>query len=168
MGNTLKDKRKILCFGEILWDKLPDQSIPGGAPMNVAFHLVHHGNDVDMVSCVGSDEDGRKLIDFVEKNGLQTDLIQIDKRLKTSEVLVKLNVENNATYKIVELVAWDQMELTPTLKAAAENAEIIIYGSLAARNEKTRNTILSILNDRNIKLMDINLRPPYNQQKIVE
>jgi len=30
---------KILCFGELLWDMLPQGKQAGGAPMNVAFHL---------------------------------------------------------------------------------------------------------------------------------
>jgi fructokinase len=29
----------VVCYGEILWDILPDKSLPGGAPMNVAYHL---------------------------------------------------------------------------------------------------------------------------------
>ncbi len=32
-------KYNIACLGEILWDILPDQELPGGAPMNVAYHL---------------------------------------------------------------------------------------------------------------------------------
>ena len=30
---------EVVCFGEILWDILPSGAKPGGAPMNVAYHL---------------------------------------------------------------------------------------------------------------------------------
>ena len=33
----------VLCFGEVLWDILPDGMKPGGAPMNAAYHLHRNG-----------------------------------------------------------------------------------------------------------------------------
>ena len=39
---------KILCFGEILWDFLPDALYPGGAPFNVAYHLHQRGADAKL------------------------------------------------------------------------------------------------------------------------
>ena len=35
--------KHILCFGEILWDTFGDDKVAGGAPMNVARHLVQQG-----------------------------------------------------------------------------------------------------------------------------
>jgi hypothetical protein len=32
--------KKILCFGEVLWDAFGNEKKAGGAPMNVARHLV--------------------------------------------------------------------------------------------------------------------------------
>jgi len=31
--------KKIICFGEVLWDTFEDGKKAGGAPMNVAMHL---------------------------------------------------------------------------------------------------------------------------------
>ncbi|MEX0883737.1 MAG: carbohydrate kinase, partial [Cyclobacteriaceae bacterium] len=45
--------KKIVCFGEMLWDIFPKEKMPGGAPMNVALHLQHLGFDVKMISRVG-------------------------------------------------------------------------------------------------------------------
>lgn len=33
----------IICYGEILWDILPSGTVPGGAPMNVNYHLTKLG-----------------------------------------------------------------------------------------------------------------------------
>ena len=32
-------KKKVVCFGEALWDNFPDYKEIGGAPLNVAYHL---------------------------------------------------------------------------------------------------------------------------------
>ena len=163
-----KDKN-ILSFGEILWDKLPSGPKPGGAPMNASLHLAQLGYKPKLASSLGDDEDGRLLKKFIEEAGIDTSLIQLNNELPTSEVLVTLDAENNATYEIVEPVAWDQIFLTPELEIAANEAEFIIYGSLAARNKTTRNTIISFLkNNKAIRLMDVNFRPPYDTQEVVE
>jgi fructokinase len=161
--------KNILGIGEILWDKLPTGPKPGGAPMNAALHLAQLGYKPKLASSVGNDDDGRKLKKFIEQAGIDTSLVQTNNELPTSEVLVTLDSENNATYEIVEPVAWDQIILTPELKKTANEAEIIIYGSLAARNKTTRDTILSLLkNNKAIRLMDVNFRPPYDTREVVE
>jgi fructokinase len=159
---------QILCIGEILWDNLPSGAKPGGAPMNVALHLNRIGQKVSISSKVGNDDQGKKLIAFLEDSGLQTDLIQIDETLPTSEVLVHLDENNNATYEICEPVAWDKLVLTDSLLSQAKSSGLIIYGTLASRNPETRNTILQLLENDVVKLIDVNLRQPYDTREIVE
>ena len=43
---------KVLCFGEVLWDSLPRGLFPGGAPLNVAYHLRKFGLRPLVVSAV--------------------------------------------------------------------------------------------------------------------
>jgi fructokinase len=83
-------------------------------------------------------------------------------------VPVWLDENNNPTFDILEPVAWDKLELTDALKEAARNVGMIVYGTLASRNEITRKTITSVLDYDNIKLIDINLRPRYETQSVVE
>ncbi|MDP2888161.1 MAG: carbohydrate kinase [Bacteroidota bacterium] len=159
---------QILCIGEILWDNLPSGAKPGGAPMNVALHLNRIGQKVSISSKVGNDDQGKKLLAFLEDSGLQTDLIQTDETLPTSEVLVHLDENNNATYEICEPVAWDNLVLTDSLILQAKSSGLIIYGTLASRNPETRNTILRLLENDVVKLIDVNLRQPYDTREIVE
>ena len=56
---------EIVCFGEMLWDILPEKELPGGAPMNVAYHLRKLGEAVSLVSRVGNDARGRALLDML-------------------------------------------------------------------------------------------------------
>ena len=83
---------KIICFGEMLWDMLPTGKQAGGAPMNVAVHLKNLGLNPQIISRVGDDELGEELIQFVTKNGLSTDFIQLGKTHLTG--VAKANVSD--------------------------------------------------------------------------
>jgi fructokinase len=159
---------KILCFGEMLWDRLPGGSKPGGAPMNVAFHLKRFGLHPWLATRVGDDDAGRQLIAYLKKNGLKTGLVQRGKTLPTSEVLVHVDSRGNPSYEICEPVAWDNIAWTQKLEERSKKAGVIIYGTLAARSEITRNSLLNLLNTSAYRILDVNLRPPYDRQDIVE
>lgn len=159
---------KILCFGEVLWDRLPSGAKPGGAPMNVALHLNAIGKDAVIASRIGADQPGEELKVFLKQSGLSCELIQLDDELPTSEVLVHLDEKNNASYEICEPVAWDNIERTTLLEEAANQAGLLIFGSLASRNETTRNTLMSLLQPGILKLIDVNLRNPYDRKELVE
>ena len=160
--------KEILCFGEVLWDRLPSGAKPGGAPMNVALHLNAIGLNAAIASSVGSDDAGKELVDFLENSGVDTSLIQSDEKLPTSEVLVHLDENNNASYEICEPVAWDNIQLSDGLAKKAQNSGLIIYGSLASRKQTTRETLLKLLDNDAVKLIDVNLRQPYDKQDVLE
>jgi len=159
---------QILCIGEMLWDNLPSGPKPGGAPMNVALHLNAIGQNVSIASRVGNDEKGKRLKSFLKRSGLSTELVQIDPKLPTSEVIIHLDEKNNATYEICEPVAWDNLELTDLLRKKAGESGLIIYGSLASRNSISRSTILSLLDYDAVKIIDVNFRKPFDSKDVVE
>lgn len=158
--------KKILCFGEVLWDMLPSGEKPGGAPMNVALHLKKFGLEVALASKVGKDEPGEKLLSFIGNAGLATHNIQRDDNLETSKVLVHIDGQE-ARYEICEPVAWDNINITPELTKEVENCGVVVYGSLASRNADTKQTLQSILNSDVLRIMDVNLRPPYDNEALV-
>lgn len=160
--------KQILCIGEILWDRLPSGAKPGGAPMNVTLHLKAIGQDAAIASRIGHDEAGKELKTFLENSGLSTEYIQVDEKLPTSEVLVHLDENNNATYEICEPVAWDNLQLTDNLVEKAIRSGLLVYGSLASRGEQTRQTMVKLLESDAVKLIDVNLRKPYDKREIVE
>ena len=159
---------KVLCFGEVLWDNLPSGPLPGGAPMNVALHLSRFDINATIASSVGKDSKGTELIAFLQNSSLRTDLIQVHPTLPTSEVLVHLDQHNIATYEICKPVAWDEIHLSDELIREARTSKAIVYGSLASRSEVTRNTLMELMKNDILKIMDVNLRPPYDTQEIVK
>ena len=157
-----------ICYGEILWDVLPDGPQPGGAPLNVAYHLNKLGVSTSIVSRVGNDAIGQKLIDLLEDWGINQQLLQIDTNHHTSEVIAKMNNGNEVSYEIIFPVAWDYIVYSADIADQIENASYFIYGSLASRNDTTRDTLFQLLDTAVIKVFDINLRPPFVNRDLLE
>jgi len=162
-----KSEPLIACIGEVLWDVQEKERTPGGAPMNVAIHLARLGHRVAMVSRVGRDASGDELIRFMEQAGVGTSQIQVDPELPTSEVLITLDEENNARYEIRQPVAWDRLGMHPELKQFIWNADLIVFGTLASRETISRDAIHTALEGPALKLIDVNLRPPYTIEPVV-
>lgn len=160
---------RVLCFGEVLWDMLPTGPLPGGALLNVAIHLKKQGKVPVLVSAIGDDEEGKKLVDYLQESEVYTRLIQIDKTLPTSKVLVYLDENKNASYEICEPVAWDNILMNKEVEQAADSADLVVFGSLASRNLTTRSTLYKLLQKtRGTLLLDVNLRPPFSQKTVEE
>ncbi|KQC00516.1 carbohydrate kinase [Pedobacter sp. Hv1] len=154
-------KKTVAAIGEILWDVLPEGKKAGGSSMNVALNLHKQGINSLFISAVGNDEHGAELLDFLADQHLNGDLVQLNKTLPTSTVAVTLDAEHQATYTIVEPVAWDAIELTDAAIAAVQSADAFVYCSLTCRNEKSRETILALIKQAKLKVFDINLREPF-------
>jgi len=160
-------KLNIVCIGEILWDSLPLGLFLGGAPFNVAYHLNKLGADVKVVSRVGDDDLGHEALKRTTFNGMSTDLIQIDYKQKTGFVDVKLGADGIPVYNIKKPVAWDYINQTEDLHKAIMTADAIVFGTLAQRMETSKGTIQSIANSQALKVLDLNLRAPYDDKEIV-
>lgn len=153
-------KLKVVCFGEVLWDVFPTHKKIGGAPLNVALRLNSLGNEVYIVSRVGNDENGTKLIDFINSNGVSTDFIQIDENYETGTVKVMLDDKGSATYDIEHPRAWDQIELLEKTMQKVKECDALYYGSLVSRDDISRNTLFELIKRAKYKICDLNLRPP--------
>ena len=152
---------KIACFGEMLWDVFPTHKKIGGAPLNVANRLQALGNEVTMISAIGEGGNGAKLLDYIKEVGINPNCIQVHNDYKTGKVKVMLNEKGSASYDIKYPRAWDKIRLTEINKNAVKNSDAFVYGSLAARDESSRNTLFKLLELANYKIFDLNLRPPY-------
>ena len=159
---------QVACFGEVLWDLLPNKALPGGAPMNVAYHLKKLGTHPAMLSKIGADEYGNGLVDMLAANGITTDYLQVDYTYPTGLVYAKPNEHNEVLYDIVFPSAWDHIEWQEEYETLAEEASFFVYGSLTSRNKVSRETLYRLLEAAQTKVLDINLRPPHFNRNIVE
>lgn len=159
---------EVLCFGEILWDIFQDEKKPGGAPMNVAMHLRQQGVDALLASRIGTDKEGEELVEFLRNNNLFSDFIQIEKQLPTCAVSVVLDQDFQANFTIPSPVSWDNIEPTINLIKKAQNASVIVFGSLASRSDKTKATLMLILDSEALKVFDVNLRAPHYELNTID
>ncbi|MEO6813984.1 MAG: carbohydrate kinase [Ginsengibacter sp.] len=158
----------IVCFGEILWDVLPGGAMPGGAPMNVAYHLKKLGFEPKLITRVGYDHWGEELIQLMKKSEISTDYFQIDHDSETGKVIANVFDNSNVTYDIISPVAWDQIQWDESFEQLVSESDCFIFGSLITRNEKSRSTLYQLLELAKTKVLDINLRPPFFNKKIIE
>ena len=152
---------KAVCFGEVLWDIFPDRKTLGGAPLNVALGMHAMGIDTQVVSKVGKDSLGTEIYEYLHQQGISPLLIKQCSDYPTGQVQVNLNEEGSATYEIISPVAWDQITLDSGIKSAVQQADVFVFGSLAARNEVSKKTLFQLLELATFSVFDVNLRPPY-------
>jgi fructokinase len=162
-------KIKVACFGEVLWDIFPgEQRMAGGAPFNVAYHLFKMGIDANMISRVGNDKLGHELLQKIKGWHISIDGIQVSTTQPTSTVVASIDENNEAHYDIVQNVAWDFIEVSPQDQQMLASTDALVFGSLATRNEKSKNTLFELIEASTYNVFDINLRAPYYDVRIIK
>jgi len=164
------ERMKILSIGEVLWDLLPSGRKVGGAPANFAFHCRQLGADVRILSRVGDDDLGRELVRFYRSLGLSTELIETDPTAPTGTVGVEL-CDGQPKYTIRENVAWDRIEASEAAIRFAQSVNAVCFGSLAARNAVTLQTIRKLVGETPpsaLRVLDLNLRDPFVDRHVIE
>lgn len=159
--------KKVICFGEVLWDIFPEGEKIGGAPLNVALRLKALGISTTIVSKVGEDQLGKRLIEFVREQGLETQHIQEDPQFETGKVNVILDENGSASYEIAYPTAWDKIKVNPLLEEKVSKADIFLYGSLIARDDVSHQTLLKLLSIAPFKVFDVNLRAPHYTKELL-
>lgn len=153
--------KNIICFGEVLVDVFPTHEKIGGAPLNVANRLSSLNNQVSMISAIGKDDYGDKLITYLQKNNINTDCIEVLDKHETGKVKVTLDQSGSASYDIMYPSAWDKIDVAPNAKAIVKSADAFIFGSLVARDAISRKTLFELLEIAKYKIFDLNLRSPH-------
>ena len=162
------DHHSVICFGEILWDILPSGAVPGGAPMNVTYHLHKLQKNPALITRIGDDERGKELTKIFSSLGVCTDFFQFDHDHETGKVYANMNAAHEVVYDIVKPVALDFISWNKSIQQAVSESEYFIFGSLAARNDVSKNTLFQLLESANKKVLDINLRHPHFNKKTIE
>jgi fructokinase len=160
---------KILGIGELLWDVFPDRRHAGGAPFNFAWHARMLGADGQVVTRVGADELGEELRALVSGAGMDGSLVQVDAERPTGTVQVTLS-GGQPSYEIVSGVAWDHIEACGAARAAAGEADVVCFGSLAQRGEVSAAAVAELVAEakRATIIFDVNLRQDYYSRAVLE
>ena len=162
-------KRYIVGLGEALWDVLPEGKKLGGAPANFAYHVGQFGLDTVAISALGDDALGDETIEALKDRKLNYLMPRVP--YPTGTVQVTLTGDGIPSYEIKENVAWDNIPYTPEMENIAKQACAVCFGSLAQRNEVSRENIRKFLDATPLdclKICDINLRQQFYTKDILE
>lgn len=152
--------KTILAFGETLWDLLPTGPQLGGAPCNFAYRLQELGDHALLVTRLGRDDLGRKANEKLSALGMDLSQVQWDDQRPTGTVDVFLDKSGIPDFTIHRDVAYDFIDSTRALQAAARVADCIAFGTLTQRSDTSRGTLQLLLRESGdtVRFLDINLR----------
>lgn len=150
---------RIALFGEALVDVFANDEVLGGAPFNVSRNLAAFGARPLMVTRVGMDARGDRIVAEFLDNGMDVGALQRDPVRPTGEVTVRLR-EGEPSFHIKPDAAWDYLsaaELLPVLRSAAP--ALVYFGTLGQRGECSRRAIREgIAATSARRFLDLNLR----------
>ncbi len=161
----------VVAIGEILWDIFPDGKKIGGAPANFAYYISRLGEKVALISRIGQDSLGDEALSCCREAGLTTEFIQKDEIYPTGKVRVDLDEEGVPVFEIETNAAWDFLEEDEALFPMVQRAKVVYFGTLAQRQDRSRRTVQRLLSRAGtdcLKVLDLNLRPPYFDRQIIE
>jgi len=137
--------------------------------MNVGIHLKNLGMDVACITRVGNDSLGEELKKNLTGKGCADTWVQLDRNHPTGTVNVNIADRTNVQYEIVQPVAWDFIDATPEALEVSKNAYALVFGTLACRDQHSRDTLIKLLeNSKAIKVFDVNLRAPHYSKELIE
>ena len=164
---------QIVGLGEAVFDVFEDQTILGGAPLNVAA-CAHQcvaatGGAGIVASRVGRDTLGRQLIREFESRGMETKYIQLDSDRPTGKVIVSFE-NHQPHYEICKPAAWDALQLDRRWVKLAQTCDAVCFGTLAQRCAVSREAVERFLRSapNALRLLDVNLRQEFYSTPVLE
>ncbi|MBR7801098.1 PfkB family carbohydrate kinase [Undibacterium fentianense] len=163
-------KPNLLIYGETLIDEFPSENVIGGAPFNVARSLALLGACPCMVSRIGSDQNGERILEEMQRTKLSRLGMQIDPDHASGRVVVHMpNAEDASSHRfeILRDQAYDFIESQAVQSILAEYfsevpPDLIYFGSLIQRSAVSRETLFGLLEaelaEGATKFLDLNLR----------
>jgi len=157
----------IVTVGEVVWDIFPSRRVLGGAPVNVAYHLLALGLEVTVVTRIGSDSLAEETVRCLGAMGVPLAGVQSDPSLPTGRVTVTIGRDNEPHFDIVAPAAWDAIAIEPVLAMVGDSPFALVYGTLAQRDPRSRATIRRLRQQASARFYDVNLRPPFTTADLV-
>lgn len=162
--------KKIVAFGEVVWDILPNGKILGGTPSNLVFRCNSLGERGYLLSRVGDDELGAEAIKTLKKLGISDKNVQIDQVFKTGTVEVSFDENEEAVYKVANDVAFDHIEFSAEALKLVRKADCLVFGLLPQRFGLSKNTLRELIKESSgsLHFFDLKLFEHFFSKKLVE
>jgi fructokinase len=164
---TLTTDRTIFCIGEILLDiifrdGIPVAARPGGSMLNSAVSLARAGSTVRFIGETGTDRVSGIILDFLQKNHVETPFISQNPGARTALALAFLDSSGDASYSFYP--SGNEPQLGIDLPVAGKN-DIVLFGSFYSLSARIRETLVPFLNAARengaLIVYDPNFRKPH-------
>lgn len=152
--------KKIVAFGELVWDVFQDGRILGGAPVNLVYRVNAFGDQGFLLSRIGDDDLGKEAIKGLSDLQISDVNVQTDTEFPTGVVHIKIGNEGRPDYIIDPDMAFDHIEFTAEALKLVREADCLVFGTLVQRYGISKNTLRELLKEapKPIKYLDLKLR----------
>ena len=162
--------RKVIGIGETVLDIIfkddePVSAVPGGSVFNALISLGRAGIKAALISETGNDHIGKKIIRFMESNGIDSSNVNVYAESKSPLSLAFLNEKNDAEYIFYKDHPHDQLDF---IYPDIQPDDIVMFGSFYAINPVIRPQVAGLLeyakNHGAILYYDVNFRASHSNE----
>jgi len=163
-------RKKVVAFGEVVWDILPNGKVLGGTPSNMVFRCNLLGDEGHLLSRVGDDELGREALQRLKELGISTVNVQTDTEFPTGTVNIIFDEKNEPVFDVTPDVAFDHIEFSAEALKLARQADCLFFGLLPQRFGISKNTIRELIKEspNSLKFFDLKLFQHFFNSSVVE
>lgn len=162
--------KKIFTFGETILDIIfegpqPITARAGGAMLNTAVALGRTGLPVFLISEISHDIAGGWIIDFLKKNGVNTQFLQLYETGQTPVSIASLDENREATYNFYKKYPEERLkDLFPVI----QQGDIVLFGSFYSLTKSIRSMVKRFILDAReagaLIIYDPNIRKNHAQE----
>ena len=162
--------KKIVAFGEVVWDILPNGKVLGGTPSNMVFRCNSFKEQGYLLSRVGDDDLGNEAIDKLKELNISDVNVQMDSEFPTGTVHITFEDDYDPRYIVTPDVAFDHIEFSAEALKLVRNADCLFYGLLPQRFGISKNTLRELIKEspESIHFFDLKLFEHFFNVKVVE
>ncbi len=163
-------RKKIVAFGEVVWDILPKGKVLGGTPSNLVFRCNSFGEEGHLLSRVGDDEPGRQALQRLEELGIAVSNVQVDTEFPTGTVNISFDENMEPLFNVTPDVAFDHIEFSAEALKLVRDADCLFFGLLPQRFGISKNTIRELIRESpsSLKFFDLKLFTHFFNANVVE
>ena len=164
---TDDNRRRVTATGEmaldiVFKDDTPVSAVPGGSALNTIVSLARAGISTAFVSATGDDYAGRRMLSFLEAEGVDVTSVKPARGMKSTVSLAVLDSRNNASYTFYR----DSRPLPYDGHPQPMNeGDILMLSSFHAVSPATRHMTAPLLDEARragaMVVYDMNFRPAH-------
>jgi len=162
--------KRIVAFGEVVWDILPNGKVLGGTPSNLVFRCNSFDEQGFLLSRIGDDDLGKEALDKLKELNILDENVQMDTEFPTGTVHISFENNYDPRYIVTPDVAFDHIEFSAEALKLVREADCLFYGLLPQRFGISKNTLRELIKESpdSLHFFDLKLFEHFFNVSVVE